>query len=915
MHRSHRAQSLETQTMSQNAASIPSLFKSGSSRPRAEGKFLYLGDRKLWIRGVTYGTFRPDVHGNEHPDPHLVEQDFAQIAANGMNAIRTYTIPPGWLLDVAQRHGLFVMVGLPWEQHITFLDGQERARDIEDRVRAGVRTCAGHPAILCYTIGNEIPAPIVRWHGRRHVERYLERLYRAGKAEDPEGLFTYVNYPTTEYLQLPFVEIVCFNVYLESQARLAAYLSRLHNLAGDRPLLMAEIGLDSRRHGVDAQAQALDWQVRTAFSSGCAGALIFAWTDEWHRGGHDIEDWDFGLTNRHRHAKPALGAVREAFAEVPFPKDQGWPRISVIVCTHNGARTIRDCFEGLLRLEYPNYEVIVVNDGSNDATAAIALKYGFRLISTQNSGLSSARNTGLEAATGEVVAYLDDDAYPDPDWLTYLAASFQNTTHAGVGGPNIAPPGDGSVAECVANAPGGPTHILLTDREAEHIPGCNMAFRKACLQTIGGFDPQFRAAGDDVDVCWRLQQQGWTLGFSAAAMVWHHRRNSVRGYWRQQKSYGRAEALLEKKWPERYNGFGHISWAGRLYAKGVPAALGWGRDRIYHGIWGSAPFQSACQPAPSHLWSLPSMPEWYLFIFALFALFALGSLWRPLLLALPLLTLAVLAPILQACLSAARTSFATEPRSRLRRLILRMLTAYLHLLQPLARLWGRLSLGLTPWRRRGMPGFSVPWPRTVTLWSERWQAPTQWLGVLEELLRDRRAVMGRGGDYDRWDLEVRDGRHAAVRIRMAIEEHGCGRQLVRIRLWPIWSLGRAILALLSGFLSSLAALDQVWGASAVLAGIAVLLGLRNFLESGAATSAVLQAWRAMESRAASCDTWNAEQSSAVFAVAAHPQRPHSTGRTEVLAHSHWNATPFGAGALSKAPPLPGHPRPRECGRA
>src|SRR5260221_10124466 len=60
-------------------------------------------------------------------------------------------------------------------------------------------------------------------------------------------------------------------------------------------------------------------------------------------------------------------------------------------------------------------------------------------------------------------------------------------------------------------------------------------------------------AGDDVDVCWRLQQRGWTLGFSPAAMVWHHRRNSVRAYWRQQKNYAKAEALLEKKWPEKYN--------------------------------------------------------------------------------------------------------------------------------------------------------------------------------------------------------------------------------------------------------------------------------------------------------------------------------------------------------------------------
>src|SRR5205807_6230762 len=101
------------------------------------------------------------------------------------------------------------------------------------------------------------------------------------------------------------------------------------------------------------------------------------------------------------------------------------------------------------------------------------------VITTENRGLSSARNTGLAAANGEIVAYIDDDAYPDRHWLTYLARTFMTTDHAGAGGPNIPPRGDGSVADCVANAPGCPCHVLLTDREAEHIPGCNMAFRKA----------------------------------------------------------------------------------------------------------------------------------------------------------------------------------------------------------------------------------------------------------------------------------------------------------------------------------------------------------------------------------------------------------------------------------------------------
>src|SRR5438034_5235748 len=726
-------------------------------RPSVRGKFIFIGKEKFYVRGVTYGAFRPDASGNEYRNPEVIERDFAKMAANGINTVRIpHTVPPRSLLDVAQRQGLRVMVGLSAEQYVGFLiDKKKDAPNVEELVRAKVRAIAGHPSILCYAIGNEIPAPIARWLGRRKVERYLEQFYRVAKAEDPNGLVTYVNYPTTEYLQLPFLDFVCFNVYLELQERLEAYFARLHTLAGDRPLIMSEVGLDSLRHGEFNQARVLDWQVRSTFSSGCAGLFVFAWTDEWYRGGADVDDWAFGLTNRERQPKPALAVVRRAFSEVPFPSNLNWPRISVVVCSCNGASTIRECCEGLLKLEYPDYEVIVVDDGSKDRTAAIAGEFGFRVISTENRGLSNARNAGLEAATGEIVAYIDDDAYPDPHWLTYLAARFLSTSHAAVGGPNLAPPGDGPIAECIARAPGGPVHVLLSDCEAEHIPGCNMAFRKACLEAIGGFDPQFRTAGDDVDVCWRLQKRGWTLGFSPAAMVWHHRRNSLRTYWKQQIGYGRAEAMLERKWPEKYNGPGHVRWAGRIYGSGLTRALRWRRARVYHGIWGLAPYQSLYEPAPSLLGSLPQMPEWHLVFALLMGLSALSFVWSPLTLLLPLLIGAALLPLAQACLSAAHASFPDAPSRRAARLKRRLLTAALHLVQPLARLRARLKEGLTPWPCRGASHPAPLWPVTTAIWSTHWLAPDQRLKSLEATLRTKGACVLLGGEHDRWDLKVR----------------------------------------------------------------------------------------------------------------------------------------------------------------
>jgi GT2 family glycosyltransferase len=687
----------------------------------------------------------------------------------------------------------------------------------------------------------------VRWHGRRRVERFLARLAAAARAEDPGALLTYVNYPTTEYLEVAWADVATFNVYLEEPARLAAYIARLQNLAGDRPLLLAEIGLDSRRNGEAAQARALEQQVGVAFGAGCAGTFLFAWTDEWHRGGHDVVDWDFGLTDRARHPKPALAAVSRALADVPFPSTLAWPRISVVVCSYNGARTITQCLDSLGKLVYPNYEVIVVNDGSTDATPEIASRYPVRLTSTPNRGLSAARNTGMEMATGEIVAYIDDDAYADPYWLTYLAATFLTTDHVGVGGPNLPPADDGELALAVAASPGGPVHVLLSDSEAEHLPGCNMAFRKSALQAIGGFDRRFRTAGDDVDVCWRLRDPGWTLGFCAAALVWHHRRGSVHAYWRQQVGYGRAEGLLEQKWPQRYNAAGHPSWAGRLYGPSASLITRL-RGRIYQGTWGTAPFQSLYAQAPGLLASLPAMPEWYLVV-ALLAVFSgVGTLWPPLgRIALVALVAAAGAPFVHALRAASRVDLREPPRRTLReRLRLRLVIAWLHVVQPAARLRGRVEHGLTVWRRRGVSVFVAPVPRHFTLWTESWRAPHTILLGLEAALRTAGFVVARGGDWDRWDLEVRGGLLGRARLVMAVEEHGHGRQLWRFRVWPLYSRVAIAGTLALAAVVTAAAIDDAAAVAIALGAAMVGMVTRGVLEGGHAVAAFLLAHHQMK---------------------------------------------------------------------
>jgi hypothetical protein len=329
--------------------------------------------------------------------------------------------------------------------------------------------------------------------------------------------------------------------------------------------------------------------------------------------------------------------------------------------------------------------------------------------------------------------------------------------------------------------------VLIDDREAEHLPGCNMAFWRDRIESVGGFDPTFRIAGDDVDFCWRLQEAGRTLGYCPAAVVWHHRRNSVRSYWKQQMNYGRAEAMLERKWPDKYNAAGHLSWAGRVYAKAMPNFGFWPRQRIYHGTWGTALFQSVYNIAPHASAAILMMPEWYLIILLLGFAAGIGIFYSSLQWMGIVFLVALFASIVRAALVVSRIHLQTESRQAWDRLAHRVAITGLHLLQPAARLWGRISFGLTPWRRRGTSPFAQPWKRSAAKWEETWRSADDRLRELETALRDSGAIVVRGADFDGWDLEVRGGLLMDARVLMTIEEHGQGRQFVRIKVWPTGS--------------------------------------------------------------------------------------------------------------------------------
>ena len=475
-----------------------------SSRPRVSvgGKFFRLGQAKFHVRGLTYGPFEPGPSGFTFASQSQTARDFDQIQRLNVNVVRVYHVPPSWCLDLALERQLRLFVDIPWSKHVCFLDSTARKEQARQAVRQAVSECGGHPGVFALSVANEIPSDIVRWSGARAVADFIDELIQIGKAADPDGIYTFTNYPPTEFLQPQCLDFVSFNVYLHQRAALANYLARLQMMSDARPLVLSEIGIDSIREGEPRKSEMLRWQIEESFRSGLAGAVVFSFTDDWWFDGRPVDNWGMGVTTTDRTPKASAAALAEAFRIAPYFPMPRHPKVSVVVCGYNADRTLEACLESLQRLNYPDYEVILVDDGSTDTTRQIAEKEPLvrYLRHDRNRGLSAARNTGLAAALGEIVAYTDADCRADEDWLYYLVSDLLNGEFAGMGGPNLLPPEDLAVAAAVMASPGGPAHVMLTDRQAEHIPGCNMAFFKVVLEEIGGFDPIFHAAGDDVDV-------------------------------------------------------------------------------------------------------------------------------------------------------------------------------------------------------------------------------------------------------------------------------------------------------------------------------------------------------------------------------------------------------------------------------
>ena len=219
-------------------------------RLQVRAKFFFEGENKFYLQGVTYGPFRPATEsGPTSPSPEKVAVDFGLMRDLGINVLRVYHTPPRWFLDLAHKPTASASWSpSPGTSASSSLTTAKPSTPIRQNVAKAAQANAGHPAMLGFFIDNEIPPDLVRWYGARRMEEFLNSLVRIVKKNDPLALAAYANFPPTEYLLPSEVDFYSYNVYLHRRKDLVGYLGRLQNLAGDKPLILSEFGMDTIRH-------------------------------------------------------------------------------------------------------------------------------------------------------------------------------------------------------------------------------------------------------------------------------------------------------------------------------------------------------------------------------------------------------------------------------------------------------------------------------------------------------------------------------------------------------------------------------------------------------------------------------------------------------------------------------------------
>jgi cellulose synthase/poly-beta-1,6-N-acetylglucosamine synthase-like glycosyltransferase len=224
-------------------------------------------------------------------------------------------------------------------------------------------------------------------------------------------------------------------------------------------------------------------------------------------------------------------------------------KASIVIPTYNSEKTIGRCLESIKKQDY--YELLVVDGNSKDGTARIAKEMGAKVFYENVGTRAAACNVGIKKSKGDIIAFTDADCVIDKKWLAELLKHFKNSRVACVGGPNFVPDDDSDFAKCVdlvLRFMGGLgaryTFNKMVVTETFHNPGCNVAYRKSIFNKVGIFREKLKTCEDE-EMDYRVIKTGYKILYTPNAVVYHYRRPTWKGFFKQARNYaiGRAQAI------------------------------------------------------------------------------------------------------------------------------------------------------------------------------------------------------------------------------------------------------------------------------------------------------------------------------------------------------------------------------------
>ncbi len=228
------------------------------------------------------------------------------------------------------------------------------------------------------------------------------------------------------------------------------------------------------------------------------------------------------------------------------------PFVSIIVPVSKRNKNLVECIEHCLRLDYPDFELIVLPDEQFSAPAG-----RLKVVPTGSMGPAQKRNIGSRQARGEIIAFIDDDTYPESDWLKNAVGYFVDEQIAAVGGPAVTPASDslwqrasGGVYESLFG--GGAyryRYLPQVKRFVDDYPSCNFIVRKDIVEQLGGFQTDFWP-GEDTHMCLEITAKlKKKIVYDPRILIYHHRRSLFRGHLRQINAYALHRGYFAKRYP------------------------------------------------------------------------------------------------------------------------------------------------------------------------------------------------------------------------------------------------------------------------------------------------------------------------------------------------------------------------------